>query len=94
MVLRFKDISLMDIATICMKEMKKKANCRTWMNPRNKCPGSIAAEVDVDGRKEEWLIMFKNETHNHPTELSLGGGHLFRGAIRDPLSGRSYVIKL
>ena len=54
---------------------------------------SIVVKADIDGRQEEWLVMFKNETHNHPTEIEPFGGAAtcLGGAIRDPLSGRSYV---
>ena len=90
-----KDISLMDIATICMKEMKKKGKLPDLDESEEINACSIVAEVDVDGRKEEWLIMFKNETHNHPTEIEPFGGAAtcLGGAIRDPLSGRSYVYQ-
>ena len=56
---------------------------------------SVEIEVDVDGVKEPWLLMFKNETHNHPTEIEPFGGAAtcIGGAIRDPLSGRSYVYQ-
>ena len=56
---------------------------------------SIVVNVDVDGKNEEWLVMFKNETHNHPTEIEPFGGAAtcLGGAIRDPLSGRAYVYQ-
>lgn len=90
-----KAISLMDIATIAMKEMKKKGllNDLDESEEINAC--SIIVPVDVDGKIEEWLVMFKNETHNHPTEIEPFGGAAtcLGGAIRDPLSGRSYVYQ-
>ena len=56
---------------------------------------SIVVPVEIDGKTEEWLVMFKNETHNHPTEIEPFGGAAtcLGGAIRDPLSGRSYVYQ-
>lgn len=88
-----KDISLMDIATMSMKEQKKdgKLSDLEESDEINAC--SIIVEADVDGKAEEWLVMFKNETHNHPTEIEPFGGAAtcLGGAIRDPLSGRAYV---
>ena len=86
---------LMDIATITVKEMKKQGyldNLDT-SDEINAC--SVVVDVDNDGKKEEWLIMFKNETHNHPTEIEPFGGAAtcLGGAIRDPLSGRTYVYQ-
>lgn len=90
-----RDISLMDIATIGMKEMKKRGLLADLdeSDEINAC--SIAVTVDVDGEPQEWLVMFKNETHNHPTEIEPFGGAAtcLGGAIRDPLSGRSYVYQ-
>ncbi|MDQ2087462.1 phosphoribosylformylglycinamidine synthase [Herbivorax sp. ANBcel31] len=92
---REKDICLMDIATISMKELKKRGKLDDLdeSDEINAC--SIQVKVDVDGREEEWLVMFKNETHNHPTEIEPFGGAAtcLGGAIRDPLSGRSYVYQ-
>jgi len=92
---REKAICLMDIATIAMKEMKKKGllNDLDESEEINAC--SIIVPVDVNGKIEEWLVMFKNETHNHPTEIEPFGGAAtcLGGAIRDPLSGRSYVYQ-
>ena len=64
-----------------------------WSDEINAC--SVEIEVDVNGVKEPWLLMFKNETHNHPTEIEPFGGAAtcIGGAIRDPLSGRSYVYR-
>lgn len=88
-----RDISLMDVAVMGMKEMRKKGllNDLEVSDEINAC--SIVVNVDIDGRQEEWLVMFKNETHNHPTEIEPFGGAAtcLGGAIRDPLSGRSYV---
>ncbi len=86
---------LMDIATICVKQLKSEGlldNLDT-SDEINAC--SIVVNVDVDGVDEEWLIMFKNETHNHPTEIEPFGGAAtcLGGAIRDPLSGRTYVYQ-
>jgi len=88
-------MSLMDIATVAMKEIKHrhKLNDLDESEEINAC--SIVVDVDVDGKNEEWLVMFKNETHNHPTEIEPFGGAAtcLGGAIRDPLSGRSYVYQ-
>ncbi|HAQ41350.1 MAG TPA: phosphoribosylformylglycinamidine synthase, partial [Clostridiales bacterium] len=90
-----KDISLMDLATIGAKALRKQGllDDLEISDEINAC--SIAINVDVDGRDEEWLLMFKNETHNHPTEIEPFGGAAtcLGGAIRDPLSGRSYVYQ-
>jgi phosphoribosylformylglycinamidine synthase len=90
-----RDISLMDIALIGMKELRQKGLLADLdeSDEINAC--SIVAEVDVDGQPEEWLVMFKNETHNHPTEIEPFGGAAtcLGGAIRDPLSGRTYVYQ-
>ncbi|MCL2354711.1 MAG: phosphoribosylformylglycinamidine synthase, partial [Oscillospiraceae bacterium] len=90
-----KDICLMDVATIAVKELRKKGmlNDLDESEEINAC--SIKAEILVDGKPEEYLIMFKNETHNHPTEIEPFGGAAtcLGGAIRDPLSGRSYVYQ-
>ena len=88
-----RDISLMDMAVIGMKELKKKGllNDLEVSDEINAC--SITVNAEIDGKQEEWLVMFKNETHNHPTEIEPFGGAAtcLGGAIRDPLSGRSYV---
>ena len=90
-----KDICLMDIAVIAMKECRKRGllDDLEISNEINAC--SIIVEVDVNGQNEEWLVMFKNETHNHPTEIEPFGGAAtcLGGAIRDPLSGRAYVYQ-
>lgn len=90
-----KDISLMDLATIGARELRKQGllDDLEISDEINAC--SIAINADVCGRNEEWLLMFKNETHNHPTEIEPFGGAAtcLGGAIRDPLSGRSYVYQ-
>ena len=90
-----KFICLMDIALMGMKELKKqgKLNDQEESDEINAC--SIVVPVKIDGVTEEWLVSFKNETHNHPTEIEPFGGAAtcLGGAIRDPLSGRSYVYQ-
>ena len=90
-----KDITLMDLATIGAKELRKFGllDDLEVSDEINAC--SIKIQVDVNGKNEEWLLMFKNETHNHPTEIEPFGGAAtcLGGAIRDPLSGRSYVYQ-
>lgn len=88
-------VSLMDLATINMKEIRKKGllDDKEETDEVNAC--SVEIDVDVDGKDEKWLLMFKNETHNHPTEMEPFGGAAtcLGGAIRDPLSGRAYVYQ-
>lgn len=90
-----KDMCLMDIAVIGMKELRKKGLLEDLevSGEINAC--SIEVDVDRDGNTEKWLVMFKNETHNHPTEIEPFGGAAtcLGGAIRDPLSGRAYVYQ-
>jgi len=90
-----KDICLMDIATIAMKDLKKRGKLDgiDLSEEINAC--SIEVRVDIEGVEQDWLVMFKNETHNHPTEIEPFGGAAtcLGGAIRDPLSGRSYVYQ-
>jgi phosphoribosylformylglycinamidine synthase len=92
---RTKSITLMDLATINAKEERLKGNLEDLelSDEINAC--SIEIEVNVGGKPEKWLLMFKNETHNHPTEVEPFGGAAtcLGGAIRDPLSGRSYVYQ-
>jgi len=92
---REKPVCLMDIATIAMKELKRlgRLDDLDESDEVNAC--SIVVDIDVDGKKEPYLVMFKNETHNHPTEIEPFGGAstCLGGAIRDPLSGRSYVYQ-
>ncbi len=88
-------LSLMNIATMSMKVLRQRGLLPDMevSGEVNAC--SIIREVEVEGQKEEWLIMFKNETHNHPTEIEPFGGAAtcLGGAIRDPLSGRAYVYQ-
>lgn len=88
-----REITLMNLATIAMKEFRKRGllNDLEESDEINAC--SIVVTAVVNGEPEEWLVMFKNETHNHPTEIEPFGGAAtcLGGAIRDPLSGRSYV---
>ena len=90
-----KYVSLMDIALMAMRKLKKdgKLNDQEETDEINAC--SIIVPVEIDGKTEEWLINFKNETHNHPTEIEPFGGAAtcLGGAIRDPLSGRTYVYQ-
>ena len=90
-----KDICLMDIATIAAKELKKAGYMKELDESEEINACSIKADILVDGKPEEYLIMFKNETHNHPTEIEPFGGAAtcLGGAIRDPLSGRVYVYQ-
>ena len=86
---------LMDVATIATKALKKEGYLDNLdeSDEINAC--SVKVTLDVDGKPEDWLIMFKNETHNHPTEIEPFGGAAtcLGGAIRDPLSGRTYVYQ-
>ena len=90
-----KGLNLMDMATIGAKYLRKHGllDDLEVSEENNAC--SIFIDVDVDGETERWLLMFKNETHNHPTEIEPFGGAAtcLGGAIRDPLSGRSYVYQ-
>lgn len=90
-----KEKTLMDMATIAGKYLRKHGKLEDLeiSDEINAC--SIEIKVDVDGKDENWLLMFKNETHNHPTEIEPFGGAstCIGGAIRDPLSGRSYVYQ-
>ncbi len=88
-------ISLMDLGTISTKYLKKHGLVRNLDESEEINACSIKTDVDIDGVKEPWIYMFKNETHNHPTEIEPFGGAAtcLGGAIRDPLSGRSYVYQ-
>ncbi len=90
-----KFICLMDVALMAMRKLKKegKLEDQEESDEINAC--SIVVPVEVDGETEEWLVNFKNETHNHPTEIEPFGGAAtcLGGAIRDPLSGRTYVYQ-
>lgn len=92
---RNKDICLMDVATIAAKELKKRGLLKDLDESEEINACSIKANIMVDGKPEEYLIMFKNETHNHPTEIEPFGGAAtcLGGEIRDPLSGRVYVYQ-
>ena len=90
-----KPVCLMDLATLAAKKLKKdgKLNDLDESEEINAC--SIKVKIEVDGKEEDYIFMFKNETHNHPTEIEPFGGAAtcLGGAIRDPLSGRSYVYQ-
>ncbi len=90
-----KYVSLMDLALIAMRKLKKEGKLQDVEESDEINACSIVVPVEIDGKTEEWLIFFKNETHNHPTEIEPFGGAAtcLGGAIRDPLSGRGYVYQ-
>ena len=90
-----KPLCLMDIATLAAKKLKKDGILKDLDESEEINACSVRIKVDVDGKDEDWLLMFKNETHNHQTEIEPFGGAAtcLGGAIRDPLSGRSYVYQ-
>ncbi|MDD5922297.1 MAG: phosphoribosylformylglycinamidine synthase, partial [Eubacteriales bacterium] len=90
---RTKPVSLMDIGTIAAKYLKKTGQLTKLDESEEINACTVKMDVNVDGKTEKWLLLFKNETHNHPTEIEPFGGAAtcIGGAIRDPLSGRSYV---
>ena len=90
-----KYVCLMDIALMAMKKLKKDGKLQDMEESDEINACSIVVPVEIDGVEEEWLVSFKNETHNHPTEIEPFGGAAtcLGGAIRDPLSGRSYVYQ-
>lgn len=90
-----RDVCLMDIGVLGMKELKKRGVLADLDESGEINACSIVVNVDINGQNEEWLVMFKNETHNHPTEIEPFGGAAtcLGGAIRDPLSGRTYVYQ-
>ncbi len=90
-----KFVCLMDIALLAMKRLKKEGKLQDQEESDEINACSIVVPVEVDGETEEWLVNFKNETHNHPTEIEPFGGAAtcLGGAIRDPLSGRTYVYQ-
>ena len=90
---RTKPINLMDIGTLAGKALKKAGKLAKLDESEEINACTVKIEVEIDGKKEPWLLLFKNETHNHPTEIEPFGGAAtcIGGAIRDPLSGRSYV---
>ena len=92
---RTKPVCLMDIATQGVRSLKEMGKLPALDESEEINACSINAKVDIDGREEDFLIMFKNETHNHPTEIEPFGGAAtcLGGAIRDPLSGRAYVYQ-
>ena len=90
---RTKPICLMDLATVAVKYLKKEGKLDKLDESEEINACTVKIDVEVDGVTEPWLLLFKNETHNHPTEIEPFGGAAtcIGGAIRDPLSGRSYV---
>ncbi len=90
-----KFVCLMDLALMAMRKLKAEGKLQDQEESDEINACSIVVPVDVDGKEEEWLINFKNETHNHPTEIEPFGGAAtcLGGAIRDPLSGRTYVYQ-
>ncbi len=90
-----KKVSLMDMATIIVKHLKAQGGLKELFETAEINACTIVDNIKVDGKDEEYLILFKNETHNHPTEIEPFGGAAtcLGGAIRDPLSGRSYVYQ-
>ncbi len=90
---RTKPVCLMDIATLAVKYLKKEGKLDKLDESEEINACTVRIKVTVDGKDEDWLLLFKNETHNHPTEIEPFGGAAtcIGGAIRDPLSGRSYV---
>ena len=90
-----KFVCLMDIALMAMKKLRKEGKLEDLEESEEINACSIVVPVEVDGVTEEWLVNFKNETHNHPTEIEPFGGAAtcLGGAIRDPLSGRTYVYQ-
>ena len=90
-----KFVCLMDLALMAMKKLKKEGKLQDQEESDEINACSIVVPVEIDGKTEEWLVNFKNETHNHPTEIEPFGGAAtcLGGAIRDPLSGRTYVYQ-
>ncbi len=90
-----KPITLMDLGTIAAKKLKADGLLPDLDESEEINACSVKIKVDIDGKLEDWILMFKNETHNHPTEIEPFGGAAtcLGGAIRDPLSGRSYVYQ-
>ncbi len=88
-------VTLMDIGTLAAKVLKKRGILKNLDESEEINACSVHVDADMDGQTEDWLLMFKNETHNHPTEIEPFGGAAtcVGGAIRDPLSGRSYVYQ-
>ncbi|MBR0376436.1 MAG: phosphoribosylformylglycinamidine synthase, partial [Firmicutes bacterium] len=92
---RTKPINMMDMATMAARYLKQKGILKDVDESPEINACTVKLQVDVDGRPEPWLLLFKNETHNHPTEIEPFGGAAtcLGGAIRDPLSGRAYVYQ-
>lgn len=90
-----KFVCLMDLALMAMRKLKKEGKLQDQEESEEINACSIVVPVEIDGEVEEWLVNFKNETHNHPTEIEPFGGAAtcLGGAIRDPLSGRTYVYQ-
>ena len=90
-----KPLCLMDMGTIAAKALKKRGILKNLDESEEINACTVKIQCDVDGKNEDWLFLFKNETHNHPTEIEPFGGAAtcIGGAIRDPLSGRSYVYQ-
>lgn len=90
-----KYMSLMDVALMAMKKLKSQGKLKEMEESEEINACSIIVPVEIEGKTEEWLVFFKNETHNHPTEIEPFGGAAtcLGGAIRDPLSGRGYVYQ-
>ena len=90
---RTKPVCLMDLATIAVRALKARGELPRLDESEEINACTVKIEVEADGKKEPWLLLFKNETHNHPTEIEPFGGAAtcIGGAIRDPLSGRAYV---
>ncbi len=90
---RTKPVCLMDLATVAVKYLRANGELEKLDESEEINACTVKIDVEIDGKKEPWLLLFKNETHNHPTEIEPFGGAAtcIGGAIRDPLSGRSYV---
>ena len=90
-----KPMTLMDLATLAAKKLKADGKLPDLDESEEINACSVKIKVDIDGEQEDWILMFKNETHNHPTEIEPFGGAAtcLGGAIRDPLSGRAYVYQ-
>ncbi len=88
-----KPVNLMDLATVAARVLKKRGMLEKLDESEEINACTVKMTIDVDGKPEDWLLLFKNETHNHPTEIEPFGGAAtcIGGAIRDPLSGRAYV---
>ena len=92
---REKPVNLMDIGTIAAKYLKSTGDLDKLDESEEINACTVKIEIEADGKKEPWLLLFKNETHNHPTEIEPFGGAAtcIGGAIRDPLSGQSIRLR-